>query len=188
MRRFAKIARALGNRTTKQVASRLQKYFQKLHAAGLPVPGRIPRGPRLYQSARKNRIGKHLYRPTTFFPSNYVPVNITDDDNANVNFLDPNTYRKSHFNSRRESSTSNEHNRGGLETMIVDEESDSELNPDDSDKAKTVRLIRRVKRDKEKNYKIETSNCDHMGYEVRNQILISFYFHLILMAVNFYLV
>lgn len=41
MRRFAKIARALGNRTTKQVASRLQKYFQKLRAAGLPVMQRL---------------------------------------------------------------------------------------------------------------------------------------------------
>lgn len=36
MRRFTKIAKALGNRTPRQVASRLQKYFQKLHAAGLP--------------------------------------------------------------------------------------------------------------------------------------------------------
>lgn len=43
MRRFSKIAKALGNRTTKQVASRLQKYFLKLHKAGLPIPGRIPK-------------------------------------------------------------------------------------------------------------------------------------------------
>lgn len=178
MRRFAKIARALGNRTTKQVASRLQKYFQKLHAAGLPVPGRIPRGPRVYQSTRKNRMGKHLYRPTTFFPSNFVPVNIADDDDTNVNFLDPNTYRQSHYNNRRESNLSNERNQAEMETMIVDEESDSELNPDDTDKVKIARLINRIKRDKEKNYKIETSNCDHVGYEVRNtQFSYCFYLH-----------
>lgn len=33
----------LGNRTPKQVCSRVQKYFIKLHKAGLPVPGRIPK-------------------------------------------------------------------------------------------------------------------------------------------------
>lgn len=43
MRRFAKIAKALGNRSTKQVCSRVQKYFIKLHKAGLPIPGRIPK-------------------------------------------------------------------------------------------------------------------------------------------------
>ena len=41
-RRWEKIARALGNRTPQQVASRVQKYFIKLTKAGLPVPGRIP--------------------------------------------------------------------------------------------------------------------------------------------------
>lgn len=166
MRRFAKIARALGNRTTKQVASRLQKYFQKLHAAGLPVPGRIPRGPRTYQSIRKNRMQKHMYRPTTFFPSNYVPVNITDDDDVNINFLDPNTYRKSHNGIRRESTTSNIRYRAEVETMVVDEQSDSELNTEDTDKDKIARLLKRVKRDKEKNYVEEKTNCDHIGYEV----------------------
>lgn len=43
MKRFAKIAKALGNRTTKQVCSRVQKYFIKLRKAGLPIPGRIPK-------------------------------------------------------------------------------------------------------------------------------------------------
>ena len=41
-RRWEKVARALGNRTSQQVASRVQKYFIKLTKAGLPVPGRIP--------------------------------------------------------------------------------------------------------------------------------------------------
>lgn len=41
MRRWVKIANALGNRTPKQVMSRVQKYFIKLHQAGLPVPGRV---------------------------------------------------------------------------------------------------------------------------------------------------
>jgi len=40
--RWEKIARALGNRTPKQVAIRVQKYFIKLAKAGLPVPGKSP--------------------------------------------------------------------------------------------------------------------------------------------------
>jgi hypothetical protein len=41
-RRYEKIAKALGTRTTQQVASHVQKYFIKLAKAGLPVPGRTP--------------------------------------------------------------------------------------------------------------------------------------------------
>jgi hypothetical protein len=41
-RRWSKIAKALGDRTPKQVASRTQKYFIKLAKLGLPVPGKLP--------------------------------------------------------------------------------------------------------------------------------------------------
>ena len=41
MERWKKIAAALGNRTAVQVQSRTQKYFLKLHKAGLPIPGKI---------------------------------------------------------------------------------------------------------------------------------------------------
>ncbi|KAJ2856368.1 hypothetical protein GGI22_003839 [Coemansia erecta] len=40
--RWRKIGNALGTRTMRQVASRVQKYFIKLSKAGLPVPGRAP--------------------------------------------------------------------------------------------------------------------------------------------------
>lgn len=40
--RWEKISKALGTRTPKQVASRVQKYFIKLAKANLPVPGRMP--------------------------------------------------------------------------------------------------------------------------------------------------
>lgn len=40
-RRFAKISEALGTRTPRQVASRIQKYFLKLAKHGLPVPGKV---------------------------------------------------------------------------------------------------------------------------------------------------
>ena len=41
-KRYQKIAKAMGTRTTQQVASHSQKYFIKLANAGLPVPGRMP--------------------------------------------------------------------------------------------------------------------------------------------------
>ena len=41
MERWKKIAGSLGNRTAIQVQSRVQKYFLKLHKAGLPIPGRL---------------------------------------------------------------------------------------------------------------------------------------------------
>lgn len=159
MRRFAKIAKALGNRTPRQVASRLQKYFQKLHAAGLPVPGRIPRNVRSYTSSRKNRMYKHMARPTTFFPSNHVPVNITEDDDNNANSLDPNYYR-------------NGCNAGKLDDMdidnmvIVDEPSDTENGTISNERTQLVRIIKRVMRDKEREYTDETLISEHNGYKV----------------------
>ncbi|XP_073836285.1 ZZ-type zinc finger-containing protein 3-like [Musca autumnalis] len=75
MHRFTKIAKALGNRTPQQVSSRVQKYFQKLHSAGMPIPGRIPKNRRVGQTK-----SKHYYRPSTFFPSHNVPVHMSEDD------------------------------------------------------------------------------------------------------------
>lgn len=63
-RRFAKIAAALGNRTLKQVTSRCQKYFAKLHQAGLPIPGRPPR--QRYKDTYRNPkvyLASHLKSP-----------------------------------------------------------------------------------------------------------------------------
>ncbi|XP_031618641.1 ZZ-type zinc finger-containing protein 3 [Contarinia nasturtii] len=159
MRRFAKIAKALGNRTPRQVASRLQKYFQKLHAAGLPVPGRIPRNARSYNTSRKNRMVKHMVRPTTFFPSNYVPVNITeDDDNNAINLLDPNYYRNG-------CSVKNMNDEDIDNMVIVDEPSDTEPDPNATDTIKMAAIIKRVKREKEREYSLETTISEHNGYK-----------------------
>ncbi|KAH8393781.1 hypothetical protein KR200_011732 [Drosophila serrata] len=75
MRRFGKIAKALGNRTPQQVFSRVQKYFQKLHDAGMPVPGRIPKH-------RKAGLSKHKVnlRRSTFFPAHNISLQMPDDD------------------------------------------------------------------------------------------------------------
>jgi hypothetical protein len=52
-KRWQKIASALGNRSTAQVASRVQKYFIKLAKAGLPVPGRVPN-----MTAHNKKVGE----------------------------------------------------------------------------------------------------------------------------------
>lgn len=164
MRRYAKIARALGNRTSRQVASRLQKYFQKLHAAGLPVPGRIPRSSRSYvSSVKKHRITKQSIRPTTFFPSNFVPVNITDDDGT----LGPDFYRNSCENNDENSNfVSQQDDEDESDKVIVDEPSDSETSTDVTKEMAMMHLLKRVKRDKEKRYPIELLLSVHDGYKV----------------------
>lgn len=79
MQRFAKIAKALGTRTTNQVASRCQKYFKQLYLAGLPVPGRLPK------SSRHAPYGSQFEKytktgvSTSFFPEFDVPVKMDDD-------------------------------------------------------------------------------------------------------------
>ncbi|XP_017041400.1 ZZ-type zinc finger-containing protein 3 [Drosophila ficusphila] len=75
MRRFAKIAKALGNRTPQQVFSRVQKYFQKLHDAGMPVPGRIPK----HRRAGLSKPKVHLKR-STFFPAQNISLQMPEDD------------------------------------------------------------------------------------------------------------
>ncbi|KAF7382192.1 ZZ-type zinc finger-containing protein 3 [Vespula maculifrons] len=71
MRRWTKIANALGNRTPKQVSSRVQKYFIKLLRAGLPIPGR---GPKVKFDVKKGFNHRHqrnnymLFKRSTFFP------------------------------------------------------------------------------------------------------------------------
>ncbi|KAM3914790.1 ZZ-type zinc finger-containing protein 3 isoform 1-T2 [Leptodactylus fuscus] len=82
-KRWQKIADELGNRTAKQVASRVQKYFIKLTKAGIPVPGRTPN---LYMYSKKatnkrqHVLNKHLFKPSTFMTSHEPPVFMEEDD------------------------------------------------------------------------------------------------------------
>lgn len=69
--RFTKISKALGTRTPKQVASRVQKFFKKLSDANLPIPGSSYSKSR----GRRNRLSRtnlKLERPTTFFPERNI--------------------------------------------------------------------------------------------------------------------
>lgn len=82
MRRWTKIANALGNRTPKQVSSRVQKYFIKLLRAGLPIPGR---GPKVKLDVKKGMSHRHhrnnytLFRRSTFFPYQDMSFPTTDE-------------------------------------------------------------------------------------------------------------
>eukprot|EP00794_Sanderia_malayensis_P005054 gene5054-5712_t len=95
-RRWEKIAKALGNRTPKQlfesidlsallsvvlrisavVSSRVQKYFIKLARAGLPIPGRAPH----MSNHKKSKINPVSYRNSTFFPSWKPSVYMNEDE------------------------------------------------------------------------------------------------------------
>ncbi|XP_015210838.2 ZZ-type zinc finger-containing protein 3 isoform X3 [Lepisosteus oculatus] len=94
-KRWQKIADELGNRTAKQVASRVQKYFIKLTKAGIPVPGRTPNLCMYSKKAsnkRQHHLNKHLYRPSTFMTSYEPPVYMDDDDDRSSfysNLQDP---------------------------------------------------------------------------------------------------
>ncbi|XP_051051514.1 ZZ-type zinc finger-containing protein 3 isoform X2 [Phodopus roborovskii] len=83
-RRWQKIADELGNRTAKQVASRVQKYFIKLTKAGIPVPGRTPNlyiySKKSSASRRQHPLNKHLFKPSTFMTSHEPPVYMDEDD------------------------------------------------------------------------------------------------------------
>ncbi|KAM9426953.1 uncharacterized protein ACWYII_018722 isoform 4-T4 [Salvelinus alpinus] len=82
-KRWQKIADALGNRTAKQVASRVQKYFIKLTKAGISVPGRTPNMciySKKVSNKRQHHLNKHLYRPSTFLTSYEPPVFMDEED------------------------------------------------------------------------------------------------------------
>ncbi|XP_014471794.1 PREDICTED: ZZ-type zinc finger-containing protein 3 [Dinoponera quadriceps] len=81
MKRWTKIAKALGNRTPKQVSSRVQKYFIKLSRAGLPIPGR---GPKVKIDIKKGlthkRNSNFLWKRSTFFPHQDISCGISDEN------------------------------------------------------------------------------------------------------------
>ncbi|KAJ1888393.1 hypothetical protein LPJ66_008602 [Kickxella alabastrina] len=58
--RWRKISEALGTRTMRQVASRVQKYFIKLAKAGLPVPGRVPNTAHWSSMGNKTQVAMPL--------------------------------------------------------------------------------------------------------------------------------
>lgn len=149
MRRFAKIARALGNRTTKQVASRVQKFFKKLCSAGMPIPGRLPKNHRDYKNMKSLRP---LYRTSTFFPAQDVPVVMPEDDDlTGGTSLD--------FFQRKGTAT----NSYTVDQEASDDESGGATT--ETNESRLVRLIQRVRNDKERYKKSHRGSSQHLGFK-----------------------
>ncbi|KAI8350121.1 hypothetical protein BD560DRAFT_409855 [Blakeslea trispora] len=88
--RFNKISKALGTRTPRQVASRVQKYFIKLAKMGLPVPGRItippsymPKSEQSSQQKLKMKAKSKAYTKTGRITK---PSSSARSSNSNVGF------------------------------------------------------------------------------------------------------
>ncbi|XP_053549309.1 ZZ-type zinc finger-containing protein 3 [Bombina bombina] len=149
-RRWQKIADELGNRTAKQVASRVQKYFIKLTKAGIPVPGRTPN---LYMYSKKSLgkrhhiLNKHLFRPSTFMTSHEPPVFMDEDDD------------RSSFTSR------------DLDAAGDDEISDEETIPlacHDLAEYKELLELKKLKKQKLLEMKAESGFVQHIGFKCDN--------------------
>ncbi|XP_044729048.1 ZZ-type zinc finger-containing protein 3 [Chrysoperla carnea] len=152
MRRFAKIAKALGNRSTKQVCSRVQKYFIKLHKAGLPIPGRIPKTiDKKGMNHKHQRFNRFLYRPSTFFPNNEVPVHMTefDDDVPGPSSQAYSNNVSSSFPIKTET------------YQINNDSDDSQISSSKYELNRKIDLLRKVKADKERG----VSYCVHTNFK-----------------------
>lgn len=152
MRRFAKIARALGNRTTKQVASRVQKFFKKLHSAGMPIPGRMPKSGRYDTYLRSCKMFRNQVRSSTFFPAQDVPVIMPEDDDGGPSISSNSIPVDTNF-----------HLKGQSSCITVDQESDEET--PGSDDSKVMKLLQRIKMDKERFKRVNRLYSEHIGYK-----------------------
>lgn len=116
--RWSKIAKALGNRTPRQVASRTQKYFIKLAKEGRPVPGRLP-NLELYlaqtkkKHSKSNGLPRRAKRRRVILDSSYYtapPVYMSDEEEN-----DRQGEKQEEISPREESTNGNQH-----ETKIND--------------------------------------------------------------------
>ncbi|XP_032658355.1 ZZ-type zinc finger-containing protein 3 isoform X3 [Chelonoidis abingdonii] len=148
-RRWQKIADELGNRTAKQVASRVQKYFIKLTKAGIPVPGRTPN---LYlyskksSSRRQHPLNKHLFKPSTFMTSHEPPVYMDEDDD------------RSSFQS---------HMDAAAEEEVSDEES-VPISYRELPEYKELLQLKKLKKQKLQQMHAESGFVQHVGFKCDN--------------------
>uniref|UniRef100_A0A3Q2QWT7 ZZ-type zinc finger-containing protein 3 n=1 Tax=Fundulus heteroclitus TaxID=8078 RepID=A0A3Q2QWT7_FUNHE len=146
-KRWQKIADELGNRTAKQVASRVQKYFIKLTKAGIPVPGRTPNlcmYTKKASSKRQHHLNKHLYRPSTFLTSYEPPVFMDDDDE-----------RSAYYNSVQDPSADDSDEEGvPAELRSLPE-------------YKELLQLKRLKKQKLQEIREDNAGVQHMGFKVK---------------------
>ncbi|KAM8931065.1 ZZ-type zinc finger-containing protein 3 isoform 2-T2 [Pelodytes ibericus] len=149
-KRWQKIADELGNRTAKQVASRVQKYFIKLTKAGIPVPGRTPN---LYMyskktsSRRQHTFNKHLLRPSTFMTSHEPPVYMEEEEDSSI-------FRKRGLD-------------GGGEEDSSDEDSLPEA-CQELDEYKQLLELKKLKKEKLREIQAASGFIQHVGFKCDN--------------------
>ncbi|TRY77694.1 hypothetical protein DNTS_018890 [Danionella cerebrum] len=144
-KRWQKIADELGNRTAKQVASRVQKYFIKLTKAGIPVPGRTPNicmYSKKASSKRQHHLNRHLYRPSTFLTSYEPPVFMDDED------------ERSHFFSSLQENSADESDEDGVPVELRHLPEYRELLE-----------LKRLKKQKLHQLQAESALTQHLGYK-----------------------
>ncbi|CAD5118529.1 unnamed protein product [Dimorphilus gyrociliatus] len=107
-RRWEKIARALGNRTTLQVQSRVQKYFIKLAKSGLPIPGRVPNVTNTFRKIkpRAKFLQQALNLNSTFMTSYQLPPALKNEPFSQSVKDEPDREIASETETSKESTTS----------------------------------------------------------------------------------
>uniref|UniRef100_A0A0K2T3X7 ZZtype zinc fingercontaining protein 3like [Megachile rotundata] n=1 Tax=Lepeophtheirus salmonis TaxID=72036 RepID=A0A0K2T3X7_LEPSM len=145
MERWKKIANALGNRTPIQVQSRIQKYFLKLHKAGLPIPGRLTKSKiRFYKpSSRFQR--RNFSKNSTFFPNHNPTVKMNEDEDESMREDDI------YYNRPQEEEDEEE-----------DDVEDTDEKLKSSPKYKELTLLRKVRREIES--ELREGSYVHLGY------------------------
>ena len=178
MERWKKIANRLGNRTAIQVQSRTQKYFLKLHKAGLPIPGRLGKqarhtkrhashpasGMANFNKGAVNQFinNRQMYstsligqRHSTFFPHLKPDVTMTDDE-LRIAADHPDTAASGFWSLNQDLHHSVEDKKGDGDgkdfDVEMDDVSDEEGVPDDlktSDDYQELLWLKRIRREKE---------------------------------------
>ncbi|XP_055705475.1 ZZ-type zinc finger-containing protein 3 [Phlebotomus papatasi] len=149
-RRFEKIARALGNRTYLQVASRCQKYFKKLQMAGLPIPGRHPKGNLM--SRQQHKLRCFSGKKSTFFPDLDVPVRMSEEEDE---FW---LHQPSTSKSPQDDDSSS---RGDDKYIVVDDTDDEE--DTENPKEAILKLAKKIRAEKERELEYRPKSL-HIGY------------------------
>jgi hypothetical protein len=128
----------------------------KLHQAGLPVPGRLPKAIRTQTKYSKMQKRNRLIKPSTFFPAENVPVKMTDCEDFDL--ITPSMHHQVFLKNTSESEKSDDKNK--LTQLVVVSQDSVESLENLSDDEKILRLLRRIRGDLESQNRIESTHLD----------------------------
>ncbi|XP_070176347.1 ZZ-type zinc finger-containing protein 3-like isoform X2 [Littorina saxatilis] len=161
-RRWRKIAAAFGDRTPQQIASRVQKYFEKLEKAKLPIPGRAPNRPSRIKRGghRHHRYSWMPFRDSTFLQSYKPPVMMNEDEDY--------SHESSSAQGRELGFTDGymDSNTGSEDKMSVQDDSDNESIPEqltDTAEYKELMMLKELRQ--ETMQALDPSLPKHTGFK-----------------------